>query len=103
MFQEHSYDFQMTCRDRRLDWCGLEIVMGWSIDGRSRFDQILCYVKVTEITGKPQRLKSIFCIRVDEFWVSRQQSYHVMDLAGRRGFEDRQRDLFSARKDAISG
>jgi hypothetical protein len=61
------------------------------------FDEILGHIEMTEITCQSQRLEPIHGVGVDELRVTRQEPQDVVDLAGRRGFEDRQGDCFIAR------
>lgn len=87
-FEEHLHDLVMSASRRGLNGRGFESVMRLGVDRRARLDEIFRRIEMTEETSQPQWLESIFGIGIDEFGITRQQTYDIVDLAGRSGFED---------------
>src|SRR5678815_615849 len=81
MFEKHSDDPGMPACSRRLNWRYLHGIVGKCVHRRPGFDEVFCYIEMTEEAGQSQWLKTVFRIGVNQPWVSCQQADQIIAVS----------------------
>ncbi len=76
----------------RVERSGFERIACRRVERCAGPSKIFGRVILAEIASQSKRLETVLGVGVDQLWIPRQQTDDVVDLAGGRGFEDRQHD-----------